>query len=73
MEKEHLQLSVRLDAVSKEIRSKIVSTDDVKLKMLKHLRDMVAMLKLGREKMESKLDERLIHTVEIPDYGRKSV
>ena len=36
--------------------------------MLKHLRDMVAMLKLGREIMESKLDERLIHTVEIPDY-----
>lgn len=68
LKSEHSQLSVRLDAVSKEIRSKIVCTDDVKLKMLKHLRDMVAMLKLGREIMESKLDERLVHTVEIPDY-----
>ena len=38
------------------------------MKMLKHLRDMVAMLKLGREIMESKIDEKLVHTVDIPDY-----
>ena len=29
---------------------------------------MVAMLKLGREIMESKIDEKLVHTVDIPDY-----
>jgi hypothetical protein len=65
---EYAKLSSELDKVSKEIRSKIVCSDDLKLKMLKHLRDMVAMLKLGREIMESKIDEKLVHTVDIPDY-----
>ena len=65
---EYDKLSSELDKVSKEIRSKIVCSDDLKLKMLKHLRDMVAMLKLGREIMESKIDEKLVHTVDIPDY-----
>ena len=65
---EYAKLSSELDKVSKEIRSKLVCSDDLKLKMLKHLRDMVAMLKLGREIMESKIDEKLVHTVDIPDY-----
>lgn len=65
---DYAQLSSELDKVSKEIRSKIVCSDELKLKMLKHLRDMVAMLKLGREIMESKIDEKLVHTVDIPDY-----
>ena len=65
---EYAKLSSELDKVSKEIRSKIVCSDDLKMKMLKHLRDMVAMLKLGREIMESKIDEKLVHTVDIPDY-----
>lgn len=65
---EYAKLSSELDKVSTEIRSKIVCSDELKLKMLKHLRDMVAMLKLGREIMESKIDEKLVHTVDIPDY-----
>lgn len=65
---EYAKLSSELDKVSKEIRSKIVCSDELKLKMLKHLRDMVAMLKLGREIMESKIDEKLVHMVDIPDY-----
>lgn len=65
---EYAKLSSELDKVSKEIRSKVVCSDELKLKMLKHLRDMVAMLKLGREIMESKIDEKLVHTVDIPDY-----
>ena len=67
---DYAQLSSELDKVSKEIRSKIVCSDELKLKMLKHLRDMVAMLKLGREIMESKIDEKLVHTVDIPDYRK---
>ena len=65
---EHDKLSSELSKVSSEIRSKIVCSDEVKLKMLKHLRSLVAMLKLGREIMESKIDEKLVHTVDIPDY-----
>ena len=69
---EYAKLSSELDKVSKEIRSKIVCSDDLKLKMLKHLRDMVAMLKLGREIMESKIDEKLVHTVDIPNIKDKT-
>lgn len=65
---EHSRLSARLNEVSKEIRSRIVCSDDLKLKALKHLRDVVAMLKLGREIAESKLDEKLLRTVDISDF-----
>ena len=68
LKSEHTKLSSELSKVSSEIRSKIVCSDDLKLKMLKHLRSLVAMLKLGREIMESKIDEKLVHTVDIPDY-----
>lgn len=69
---EYAKLSSELDKVSKEIRSKIVCSDELKLKMLKHLRDMVAMLKLGREIMESKIDEKLVHIVDIPNIKDKT-
>lgn len=65
---EHARLAARLDAVSREIRSKIVCSDELKLKMLKHLRDVVAMLRLGREIAESRLDEKLLRSVDIPDF-----
>ena len=65
---EHSRLSGRLDAVSRDIRSRIVSSDNLKIKTLKYLRDVVAMLKLGREIAESKLDDKLLRTVEISDF-----
>lgn len=65
---EHARLAARLDAVSREIRSKVVCSDELKLKMLKHLRDVVAMLKLGREIAESRLDEKLLRSVDIADF-----
>lgn len=65
---EYAKLSNELNKVSDTLRSKIVCSDELKLKMLKHLRDMVAMLKLGREIMESKIDEKWVHTVDIPNF-----
>lgn len=65
---EYSKVSSQLSSVSQDIRRKIVCSEDLKLNMLKHLRDIVAMLKLGREIMESKLDEKLIHVVDIPDF-----
>lgn len=65
---EHVRLAARLDAVSREIRSKVVCSDELKLKMLKHLRDVVAMLRLGREIAESRLDEKLLRSVDITDF-----
>lgn len=65
---EHSRLSARLDTVSRDIRSRIVCSDNLKIKTLKYLRDVVAMLKLGREIAESKLDDKLLRTVEISDF-----
>lgn len=59
----------KLDEVNKEIRSKINASPEVQLRMLPHLRTVIAMLRLGREIMETKLDKRLTGTVEIPDYS----
>lgn len=63
------RLSAKLNVISKEIRNKVVCTEELQQKMLKHLRTIIAMLKLGREIIESKLDERLIHTVDIPNLN----
>ena len=58
----------KLDEVNKQIRSKINASNDTQLKMLPHLRTIVAMLRLGREIMETKLDKKLTGTVSIPDF-----
>lgn len=45
------------------------------MEMLKHLRDIVAMLKLGREIMESKIDEKWVHTphrIRQPNTARRN-
>lgn len=59
----------KLDALNKEIRSKVKASKDVQMNMLPHLRTVIAMLRLGREIMESKLDKRLVGTVDIPHFG----
>ena len=58
----------KLDEVNKQIRSKINASNDTQLKMLPHLRTVIAMLRLGREIMETKLDKKLTGTVSIPDF-----
>ena len=58
----------KLDEVNKQIRSKINASNDTQLKMLPHLRTVIAMLRLGREIMETKLDKKLTGTVAIPDF-----
>lgn len=61
-------LSIQLSKVSSEIRKRIECTDELKMNVLKHLRDIIAMLRLGREIMESKLDESLLDTVNISNF-----
>lgn len=58
----------KIDEVNKQIRSKINASNDTQLKMLPHLRTVIAMLRLGREIMETKLDKKLTGTVSIPDF-----
>ena len=66
-QEQHL-VKQKLDEVNKQIRSKINASNDTQLKMLPHLRTVIAMLRLGREIMETKLDKKLTGTVSIPDF-----
>lgn len=65
---ERQQLMQQLDKLNKDIRSKVNASKEVQMNMLTHLRTVIAMLRLGREIMESKLDKKLVGTVEIPDF-----
>lgn len=66
-QEQHL-VKQKLDEVNQRIRSKINASNDTQLKMLPHLRTVIAMLRLGREIMETKLDKKLTGTVAIPDF-----
>lgn len=66
-QEQHL-VKQKLDEVNQQIRSKINASNDTQLKMLPHLRTVIAMLRLGREIMETKLDKKLTGTVSIPDF-----
>mgnify|MGYP003413019150 FL=1 len=66
-QEQHL-VKQKLDEVNKQIRSKINASNDTQLKMLPHLRTVIAMLRLGREIIETKLDKKLTGTVAIPDF-----
>ena len=66
-QEQHL-VKQKLDEVNKQIRSKINASNDTQLKMLPHLRTVIAMLRIGREMMETKLDKKLTGTVSIPDF-----
>ena len=66
-QEQHL-VKQKLDEVNKQIRSKINASNDTQLKMLPHLRTVIAMLRLCREIMETKLDKKLTGTVSIPDF-----
>lgn len=66
-QEQHL-VKQKLDEVNLRIRSKINASNDTQLKMLPHLRTVIAMLRLGREIMETKLDKKLTGTVSIPDF-----
>ena len=61
------QITQELDSLNQQIRENIQVSKDIQLQMLPHLRTLIAMLRLGREIMETKLDKRLTRTVNIPD------
>ncbi len=67
-QQEQLLLKEKLNKVNRQIRLKVKASSDTQLKMLPHLRTVIAMLRLGREIMETKLDKRLVGTVSVPDF-----
>ena len=68
MQKKRAEFAKQHEAISKKIRDRVKTSADVKLKMLPNLRQLVALLRLGREIMETKLDKSLVGTVSIPDF-----
>ncbi len=62
---EREELVKALNGRSKSIRSLISASPEAKQRLLGNLRPLVAMLRLGREIAESKLDPQLINTTEV--------
>lgn len=62
---ERSELAKALNDRSKSIRSHISASPEAKQRLLGNLRPLVAMLRLGREIAESKLDPELINTTEV--------
>lgn len=71
--KEHKEYTKEIDKINKQIRSRINVSPDVKMKMLKHVRTMVTMLRLAREIAESKIDEKFHKTVRISDESETTL
>lgn len=62
---EQKECSKSLNKISKEIM-KIISVDDItKAKIIKHLKPIIGLLNIAKEIIQSKLDDRLVMTVEI--------
>lgn len=57
----------QLDGLNRQVRGRMQVSDEVKLRMLPHLRSVVALLRLGREIAETRLDSQLVGTVTIAD------
>ena len=65
-QKEH---TLALNKISGEIKKYISANDVTKTKVLKHLKQIIGMLHLAKEIAESKLDSRLLSTVNIKDVN----
>lgn len=61
-------LTRQLRDSGRKMMSAIKVDDNVKTTLLKHLEVLVKLLHVGREIMESKLDEKLLRTVEIANF-----
>ncbi|MDL2303760.1 hypothetical protein LJC72_00270 [Bacteroides sp. OttesenSCG-928-D19] len=61
------RLQLELKNLNQVINNKIRVSDDTKQQVLKHLEPIVKLLRIGKEIIESKLDQKLIQTVNIND------
>lgn len=62
-------LKQRVGKISEQIRGQVSASEEIQMQMLPHLRKVIAMLRLGRDVVETQLDQRLTGTVDIPDYS----
>ena len=65
----YTQLNQKLKSINDKIKKELAASPEVKTKMLKHLRPLVGLMRLGREIAESKLDSRLVSAVSVKLNG----
>lgn len=63
------EMKVQMKALSQKMLSVMKVDDGVKQKMLVHLKDMVALLHLAKDILESRLDDRDVKIVNVKDFG----
>ena len=61
-------LKANLKKLNREILNKIRVEPEIKLKVANRLESLIQFLRIAKEIVSSKLDTKLIHTVEIPKY-----
>lgn len=66
-------LTRQLRDSGRKMMSAVKVDDEVKTALLKHLEVLVKLLHVGREIMESRLDEKLVRTVEIANFQNYSL
>ncbi len=61
-------IKMELKKLSDDISGKLLVSDDIKAKMLTHLNDILKLLRIAKDILESKLDEKYMKTISISDY-----
>lgn len=66
---EYNTVKSKLESLNKEMVAKVNASDEAKMALLSHLKPMIGLLHLGKEIMESKLDQQLQQTASIKDWN----
>ncbi|MCQ2192250.1 MAG: hypothetical protein MJZ23_05230 [Paludibacteraceae bacterium] len=69
-EEKYAQLKAKLYTINDKLMAILGTNEEAKLALLSHLKPMVALLHLGKDIMESKLDQQLVNTVDIKNHNQ---
>ncbi len=67
-EKELAKLKAMAEKASAKLRKVLAATDDAKIQVVKHLRDVLTLMKIAKDIISSGLDEKYMKTVKPANY-----